>query len=153
MRSPQPDDTGIIGDPPAAPRAVAVVLDLRAVTTRVGVKEALHDSAQAAWDSAREHQGVRHVIIAARLEASVTRHFDRIASAIATRFHSRLERSTGRDIEFTLIDISECADPELLQSRLQERAHDPAGAHGVVLLGWKDIAHTPIVHAARAQYF
>lgn len=148
--APQPEP----GDAPARePRAVVIVVDLRDTASKGDAKAALRRAAEVAVDAARGYAKVRHVVIAAKLNPAVTRSFDRLASAVATRFHSQLERALGRDIEFTLLDITDCTDAAVLLGRLRERADDPAGVHGVVVLNWDDIVRAPIAQAAREQYF
>jgi hypothetical protein len=77
------------------------------------------------------------------------RHADRVASAIATRLHSELERAPGRDVEVTLLDLSTCDDGRALFDRLRERSDDRTGTRGVAVLDWDDIRHRSIAHRQR----
>lgn len=139
------------GDDPR-PRAVVVAVDLRGVATRSAARAKLRAAGDLSAHAAQRSPDLRHVIIGATLDPGMVRHFDRLASAVATRFHSQLERTAGRDIEFTLLDVTTCTDHAKLCERLRERALDPAGVHGVVILEWDDIMSMPIARAAREQY-
>lgn len=137
---------------PADARTVVVGVDLRAVGSRAAAKLRLKEAGRRAAESAARVDDLRHVVIATALDPHLVRSFDRVASAIATRLHSELERGSGQDIEVTFLDVSRCDDGRALFDRLRERSDDRTGTHGVVVLNWDDIRHRSIARAASAQY-
>jgi hypothetical protein len=141
------------GEVPTSARTLVVGVDLRGIPARGAAKLRLREAGKLAAARARESDALRHVVLATALDPRVLRHFERVASSIATHLHSELERASGRDIEVTLLDVSACDNGRLLFDRLRERSGDPTGAHGVVVLSWDDIRSRSIARAANEQYF
>lgn len=137
---------------PADARTVVVGVDLRDVASRGVAKARLKIAGQLAAETVRHGGAVRHAVIATTLDPHMVRYFDRLASALATRLHSDLERAAGRDVEVTLLDVSRCENGRALFDRLRERSDDPSGSHGVVVLNWDDIRSRSIARAATLQY-
>ncbi|UIN30971.1 hypothetical protein [Microbacterium binotii] len=142
----------LVGSARADPRTIAQFAALPSRPTRAMVKRALQDHVFDAVRAARQHPRVRHIVVIVVADAELPPYFDRIASAVATRAHAELERVSGRDIELTVLDASECPRANLLINRIRLRSADPAGTHGVVVLRWEDISTQDIAQAAREQY-
>lgn len=143
---------GLADSDRAQPRTIAQFAALPPRPTRATVKKALQSHVLDAVRIARHHPRVRHIVVIVVADAELPPFFDRIASAVATRAHADLERSSGRDIELTVLDASECPRAHLLFNRIRLRSADPAGSHGVVVLRWDDISTKDIAEAAREQY-
>ncbi|RKT33553.1 hypothetical protein DEU34_2155 [Microbacterium sp. AG1240] len=64
------------------------------------------------------------------------------------RTHASLERDVARDVEFTAVNVTDCANPEMLATRLLEVSRSTV-THGVVVLGWDEVIGQPVGSAAR----
>lgn len=133
------------------PRAVLAFVDLRADDRHTGT-ERLRELGTLAFAAASTRPSVRHIVFAVMMAPRHARRFDVLASRLGGRLHSGLERERARDVEVTLLDVSECTDVTALTERLLDRCDDPTGLHGVVVLDWADIRHHSIAHAARSEY-
>jgi hypothetical protein len=138
---------------PPPPRGIVGIVRVDPRAGSAEIKAALAAMAESAARAARDHPSVRHVILVADACAPLPGSFERVASSIATRHHARLERSAGRDIEFTVLSAAVADDALELADRLRERVAEAPGAHGVVVVQWADVRRCGIGRAAREQYF
>jgi hypothetical protein len=156
------DELDLLGNVPSAaritddappPTALVVGADLRDAATRRTARTRLRERGEQACEALRALPAVRHLIVAVRADGALAHSLEAMASSLATRIHAQLERRFARDIEVTVLDVSDCDDAGLLDERIRERAAERGAAHGVVVLDWSAVRDRSIGRAARELYF
>jgi hypothetical protein len=75
-----------------------------------------------------------------------------IADGFAENAHAHLERVCGAYVAVTVLLVADCAQPELLAERIDQRASlSPLDPY--LALSWRDVAEHPIQESAAATYY
>ncbi|MDN5978273.1 hypothetical protein, partial [Acidipropionibacterium jensenii] len=80
-------------------RTVVWGCDLTGITNRRASRARLRQAGLDALNACRHTPGARHIVLVYSAEPNVRPSLHRVASAVATRLHTELERRTGRDLD------------------------------------------------------
>ncbi len=122
-------------------------LNLTQCRTRKQARAEWHDAIEKTKAELDAHPAVRRLCIGCSRPRQFRQNaLVRVPDGLALRLHNDLERDRGRYVCVTVLDITGCDDPALLQVRLREALAQPV-MWSDLTIAWSSIADTSLAEA------
>lgn len=122
-------------------------VNLTGCSTRKQARAAWHDAVAGLKAELDTTPGIKRVCVACVRPKGFPQHaLVRVPAGLAAQLHNDLERDRARYVNTLVLDVTECDNPDLLRTRLEEALAEPS-RWGDLTIAWDDIADSTLREA------